>query len=134
MELKSVEASEAALDALLRRSIVSPALPGDFRSRLLTRMVSEPVDVRAREALEQEWRQTQARLLAESVQLRRQTLLWLLGGAFAAGAITMAAMPWVSAHFGARWSVWVPGAVATLGLVASWVGDPRVRRLLATIG
>jgi uncharacterized membrane protein YraQ (UPF0718 family) len=134
MELKSVEASEEALDALLRRSIVSPALPGDFRSRLLTRMVSEPVDVRAREALEQEWRQTQARLLAESVQLRRQTLLWLLGGAFAAGAITMAAMPWVSAHFGARWSVWVPVAVATLGLVASWVGDPRVRRLLATIG
>ena len=134
MELKNSDASDAALDALLRRSLAAPALPVEFRSRLLTRMVSQSVDAEARAALEQEWHQTQERLLAESIQLRRQTLLWLLGGAFAAGAITMAAMPWVTAHFGARWSVWVPVAVAALGLVASWVGDPRVRRALASIG
>jgi len=134
MELRNTDSSDAALEAHLRRSLASPALPHEFRSRLLTRMLSEPVDAQAQAALEQEWRQTQERLLAESIQLRWQTFLCLLGGAFAAGAITMVAMPWVTAHFGARWSVWVPVAVATLGLVASWVGDPRVRRALASIG
>ena len=79
MELKNTDLSDAALEAHLRRSLASPALPNEFRSRLLTRMVSEPVDAQARAALEQEWRRTQERLLAESIQLRRQTLLWLLG-------------------------------------------------------
>ncbi|MEI6458473.1 MAG: hypothetical protein WCP04_06030 [Pseudomonadota bacterium] len=134
MELNAADSADRALHRALREALRPPVLPTDFRAQLRRQLVMQSASMQQQVVLQQEWQCTQARLRAESVQLRWQTLLWLLGGAFAAGAVTMAVMPWVASHYGARWSYGVPVAVATLGLVASWVGDPRVRRLLAQSG
>jgi hypothetical protein len=126
------------LETALRQALPPPAVPAQFRARLLTRLASESssgeVSAAMRAALEQEWRRAQLALEHESVRLRWQTLTWLIGGAFAAGAVTMAAMPWVAEHYGSHWSRWVPVGVAALGLVASGWFDPRLRRVLAQWG
>jgi uncharacterized membrane protein YraQ (UPF0718 family) len=132
MELNN-GADETTLSTHLRAALPAPTLPAGFRSRLLTRMATTEDPAQARMALEQDWQKAQAALRRQSVHLRWQTLLWLLGGAFAAGALTVAIMPWVAGHYGAHWARWVPMAVAGFGLLASWVGDPRLRRYLGNI-
>ncbi len=138
MDLKTPSNEATGLDSALRQALSPPPLPTQFRARLLTRLANEPMSAEAYDAmratLEQEWRRAQRALQAESVQLRWQTLLWLIGGAFAAGAVTAAAMPWVAQHYGTQWSHWVPVGVAALGLGASGWADPRVRRVLAQWG
>jgi hypothetical protein len=134
MELNDGSAVQNTEAADLRSILRPPVLPEGFRDRLLSRMAIESLQSPARDVLEQDWQIAQARLRAESVELRWRTLLWLLGGAFAAGAVTLAAVPWVATHLGGRWSIWVPVGVASLGLVVSWAGDPRVRRWLASGG
>ena len=134
MELNDDTDGQGRLEEGLRSAVRGPALPIGFRDRLLSRMAIESLQSPARDALEHDWQLAQAQLRDESVQLRWRTLLWLLGGAFAAGAVTLAAVPWVATHLGGRWSVWVPVGVASFGLVASWAGDPRVRRWLAGSG
>ena len=134
MELNDDTDGRTTLDEGLRSALHAPVLPAGFRDRLLSRMAIGSAQLPARAALEQDWQRAQVRLREESVQLRWRTLLWLLGGAFAAGAVTLAVVPWVATHWGGRWSVWVPAGVASLGLVASWMGDPRVRRWLGSSG
>jgi hypothetical protein len=121
--------AERELDAALRRALSPPPLPAHFRARLLTRLASTPVGTEVTDAvrasLEQDWRRAQRALERESVRLRWQTLVLVIGGAFTAGAVTVAIMPWVAAHYGTQWSRWVPIAVASLGLLASgWVRRP----------
>jgi hypothetical protein len=134
MELNDGSSVQNTHAADVRNILRPPVLPAGFRDRLLSRMAIESLQSPVRDDLEQDWQLAQARLRAESVQLRWRTLVWLLGGAFAAGAVTLAAVPWVATHLGGRWSIWVPVGVASLGLVASWAGDPRVRRWLASSG
>jgi hypothetical protein len=127
MELnESKTAEEQRLDTALRRALPPPALPEHFRARLLIRLASTPLDAEITESrrasLEADWQRARRALERESVRLRWQTLLLLVGGAFTAGAVTVAVMPWVAEHYGTQWSRWVPIAVASLGLLASGWG------------
>ena len=85
------------LDHALATVLRPPALPEGFRQRLMAHMLQHAADDLAlrRQVLEAEHAQLRARLQAEHVSLRRDTLILLLVSAFAAGAITVAVAPWL---------------------------------------
>jgi hypothetical protein len=82
------------------------------------------VDVGAQRArLERELSAQMAELKSGYVRLQRRTLAAILGGAFAAGAAAMIALPWLQSHFGAGSIIAVPlvGVVVGLAIGASQV-------------
>lgn len=128
MALNDGKGCSDRIDAIGREVWSPPGVPHGFRARLLTRMAAESADPAAlRAQVENEWRRGQERLRRELIALRWQTLVVLLGVAFAAGAVVMAGMPWVEARFGGSVAREVPVAVAGLGLVASWARAPLAR-------
>jgi hypothetical protein len=118
-------ALERALDAALAQALVAPGPSSAFRERLRAAIArSDATDIGAQRAqLERELREQMAELKRGYVRLQRRTLAASLGGAFAAGAAAMLALPWLQSHFGAGSIIAVPlvGAVVGLAIGASQV-------------
>jgi hypothetical protein len=116
---------ERALDAALARALLAPGPSSAFRERLRAAIArGETVDVGAQRArLERELSAQMAELKSGYVRLQRRTLAAILGGAFAAGAAAMIALPWLQSHFGAGSIIAVPlvGVVVGLAIGASQV-------------
>jgi hypothetical protein len=125
--------SDSALDAVLQRVLWPPALPAQFQVRLqaaLARARTAPGLPEARLQLEQERRELLQELQASYVRLRRRSLGTMIGGAFAAGAVSVWAMPWLEAHLGNLGPQALAAAGALVGLTVgllAWrerVGTP----------
>ena len=118
-------ALERALDAALARALLAPGPSSAFRERLRAAIArGDAIDVGAQRAqLERELRMQMAELRSGYVRLQRRTLAAILGGAFAAGAAAMIALPWLQSHFGAGAILAVPlvGVVVGLAIGASQV-------------
>ena len=128
-------ALEQALDQALARSLIPPALPKDFRTQLRAAIARSPSmdHARLRAALEREHAQQLAELQSGYVRLRQRTLGGLIGGAFAAGLLTMLALPWLTSQFGPNAVFALPalGAATGLGLsLRSWWQRSSLARLL----
>jgi hypothetical protein len=112
---------DPALDAELERTLASPEVPAHFRAKLQAALVraadSSLSDTRSR--LECERRERLVELEQKYVRLQRRTLGVMIGGAFAAGALAVVALPWVTAYFG----VYAPLVIASTGAaVGTWIG------------
>jgi hypothetical protein len=118
-------ALERALDAALTQLLVAPGPSSAFRERLRAAIArSDATDIGAQRAqLERELRAQMVELNSGYVRLQRRTLAAILGGAFAAGAAAMVALPWLQSQFGAGSVIAVPvvGAVVGLAIGASQV-------------
>jgi hypothetical protein len=118
---------ERALDAALARTLGNPGPSAAFRERLRAALAragsSEPLSERA--DLERELREQLAELQRGYLRLRRRTLVAIIGGAFAAGGLTMVLLPWLQSQFGSGSIIAVPlaGAVVGLAIGASQVID-----------
>lgn len=110
---------DRALDAALAQALGPPRLPQRFRAELhAARQRLEHTDVaQVRVRLQDEHREQLATLRADFVRIRRTTLGTLLGAAFAAGAVTVVAMPWLRAHFGPVAPVLIAWGGVALGLL-----------------
>ncbi len=110
---------DRALDAALAQALRPPALPRRFRAELgAARQRLELTDVaQLRARLQDEHREQLATLRADFVRIRRTTLGTLLGAAFAAGAVTVVALPWLRAHFGPVAPVLIAWGGVALGLL-----------------
>ena len=107
------------LDQALARTLPVPTLPAGFRVRLSAALArSAEVDLTTRRLmLERERREQLAGLQTDSVRLRWQTLAYLIGGAFAAGAMVAIGVPWLREAFGADAIMAVPAIGAAAGLI-----------------
>lgn len=121
---------EHALDQALNRALRPPQVPHGFRARLSSAVsrAGENDLSAARMRMESERRTRLERLEVEYIRIRRNTLLTLLGAAFAAGAAVVIAMPWLRAHLGAFAPLAVSWGGVTLGLAITF-GEP-LRALL----
>lgn len=112
---------DRVLDAALHRALAPPALRKGVRSDLITalRRLEHADPAPMRERLEHEHRARLAALEMDFVRVRRSTLATLIGVAFAAGAATAIALPWLRAQFGpdAPMAIAWGGAAAGLGIV-----------------
>lgn len=109
---------DRALDEALSRALSGPEVPQTFRTRLnaaLSRTAETDLPS-LRERLERERRQQLEDLEAHYVRLRRGTLGTLIGVAFAAGAATTIAMPWLRANLGAYTPIAITWGAVALGL------------------
>jgi len=120
---------EQRLDIALAQALRAPPLPGDFRTRLdaaLRRANAADHDLGAvRSALAHEQRAQLAKLDADYVRLKRRLLGTLIGAAFAAGAASALAMPWLRTNLGphALLLLIVGGTALGVALAASlWLG------------
>ncbi len=109
---------DRALDQALGRTLSAPELPHAFRTRLNAALsrTAEPDLLSLRDRLESERRQQLEALHANYVRVRRSTLGTLVGVAFAAGAATTIAMPWLRAHLGAYTPMAITWGAVALGL------------------
>jgi hypothetical protein len=107
------------LDQALARILPVPTLPAGFRLRFSAALArSAEVDLATRRLmLERERREQLAGLQTDSVRLRWQTLAYLIGGAFAAGATVAIGVPWLREAFGADAIMAVPMIGAAAGLI-----------------
>jgi hypothetical protein len=95
---------EQRLDAVLSKTFRAPSPTSDFRSRLVAAIARtrEPDGIQTlRTRLEREYQEQLAELRAGYVRMRRRTLAAIIGGAFAAGAGSVFALPWLTELFGA---------------------------------
>src|SRR5690348_7292054 len=117
---------DAALDAALHRALTPPALPAQFNRRLqaaLTRARASPGLEETQLRFERERRELLQQLQAGYVQVRQRTLVTMIAGAFVAGAVSVAALPWLVSQFGTLGPVILTTAGAIAGLVigfAAW--------------
>jgi hypothetical protein len=117
---------QAALERALPRVLSPPALPAQFHTRLqaaLTRAQAAPGLSATRQRFERERRELLQELQAGYVRVRQRTLVAMIGAAFVAGALALAALPWMEAHFGSLGPAMLAGAGAAVGLVigfAAW--------------
>jgi len=107
-----------ALDEALSRTLSGPQVPQTFRARLNAALsrTTETDLLSLRERMERERRQQLEDLEAHYVRVRRGTLGTLIGVAFAAGATTAIAMPWLRANLGAYTPVAITWGAVALGL------------------
>jgi hypothetical protein len=129
------ELLERALDGALARSLVAPALPGDFRRQLVAAVERSAASDHAllRTAIEREHAQQLAELHSGYVRLRQRTLGSLIGGAFAAGLLITLALPFITAHFGQNSVFVLPTIGVAAGLALSlraWWQRSGLARLL----
>lgn len=126
---------ERALDAALARSLRPPQLSAAFRRRLEAAIARSGQDehARLRAQLEREHRQLISDLHSGYIRVSRGTLVTLLAAAFVSGITLVAAMPWLTEHFGPD----VPRVLAGLGValavafgVYSWWPRSPLARLL----
>lgn len=109
---------DRALDEALGRALGSPEAPQTLRTAVnaaLSRTAATDL-LSLRERLESERRQQLEELQARYVRIRRSTLGTLVGVAFAAGAATTVAMPWLLAHLGAYTPMAITWGAVALGL------------------
>lgn len=114
----SADSREQRLDAAVSKALEAPPLPAGFRSRLNAAMARsrEPAGLQTLSTrLEREHRQVLAELDAGYVRLRRRTLMALIGGAFAAGGVAAALLPWLTEMFG-------PAALFVLAVLGALAG------------
>jgi hypothetical protein len=112
---------DRVLEAQLERILAAPEVPAHFRAKLQAALVragdSTLSDVRSR--FERERRERLVELEQNYVRLRRRTLVTMIGGAFAAGALAAAVLPWVTAQFGPNAPLVIASAGAAVGI---WIG------------
>lgn len=118
--------AEQALDLALRRALAPPGAPPELRWRLMAAMQQDGLrDLAAqRAALEAEHARQAQQVRAGYLRLRRETLMWGVGLAFAAGALATRALPWLVAATGWDAGLLMP-SLATLaggatGLAVWW--------------
>jgi hypothetical protein len=123
---------EQALDVALGRALAPPAVPADFRARLMaaiTRTDDETLaETRRRLKLEEAARL--ADLEAGYLRLRRHTFGTLIGIAFAAGTGLALALPWLKQSLGAATPLLLGGLGAAIGVgigVKAWLERGGVR-------
>jgi hypothetical protein len=122
----SADSGEQRLDAALSKALQAPPLPADFHNRLnaaIARMPESDAIQTLRARLEREHRQQLAELDASYVRMRRRTLTALIAGAFAAGGVAAALLPWLTEMLGpaALFVLAVLGALAGLAIgFTSW--------------
>jgi hypothetical protein len=118
-----------ALDGALQRALAPPQVPPHLRVRLQAAMADADARIeRAQRLLEREYRARQAELDARYVILRHRTLGLVVGGAFAAGAVAVAALPWLTANLGPRTPLAVGCLGALVGLamgISFWLSSRR---------
>ena len=109
---------DRSLDEALRSVLRAPGVPATLRTRLDAALSqAEGTDLSAlRRRLESERRQQFEALQAGYLRVQRGTLGTLIGVAFAAGAASAIAMPWLRAHLGAYTPMAITWAGAALGL------------------
>jgi len=127
---------DEALDQVMVRTLVPPALPAGFRTRLQAAMARSGADDLAtrRAMLERERREQLAVFRGDTVRLRRQTIAALLGGAFVGGVVVTAALPWIRATFGAHSGLVLPlvgAGIALLVGAATWARRAGVPQWLS---
>jgi hypothetical protein len=117
--MSAADMPDDRLDQALARILQVPALPAGFRVRLSAALArSAEVDLATRRLmLERERRELQAGLRTDSVRLRWQTLAYLIGGAFAAGATVAIGVPWLRDAFGDDASIALSMIGAAAGLI-----------------
>lgn len=109
---------DRALDGALGRALGAPEVPQTFRARLnaaLSRTTETDLPS-LRERMERERQQQLEELQAHYVRVRRGTVGTLIGAAFAAGAATAIAMPWLRATLGAYTPIAITWGAVALGL------------------
>jgi hypothetical protein len=111
------------LDQALQASMTPPALPSTFRLGLMLALQQERLqDLQARQrALEEEHQRRTQRVREGYVRLRRETLAWVVGVAFACGALATQALPWLQAFTGLSAASLMP-TLATLAACATGLG------------
>lgn len=109
---------DQALDEALSRTLSGPEVPQAFRTRLNAALSrTTETELRSlRERMERERRQQLEDLQAHYVRVRRGTLGTLIGVAFAAGAATTIAMPWLRATLGAYTPIALTWGAVAFGL------------------
>jgi hypothetical protein len=117
---------EQALDAGLGRALSPPAVPADFRARLMAAIsrADEEFLAEARRRLQLEEATRLADLEAGYLRLRRRTLGTLVGGGFAAGAVLTLALPWLKQSFGSATPLLLGGLGAAIAVgigVKAWL-------------
>lgn len=118
MTERSTSGLDHALDGALGRALSGPEVPHTFRARLNAALsrTSETDLQSLRERMERERQQQLEELQAHYVRVRRGTLGTLIGVAFAAGAATAIAMPWMRATLGAFTPIAITWGAVALGL------------------
>jgi hypothetical protein len=108
---------ERALDAALGRALPPPAVPADFRARLMAAIsrVDEETLGEARRRLRREEAARLAELEAGYLRLGRRTLGTLIGAAFAAGVVLTLALPWLKEHLGPATPLLLSGLGGVIG-------------------
>jgi hypothetical protein len=113
----------AWLDQALSRTVVPPPLPAHFRLNLMAAMQHDAMrDLQAqRDALQAEHQRQLAQVRQGYVRLRRETLAWVVGVAFASGALATQALPWLQGFTGADAATLMP-TLATLAACVTGLG------------
>jgi hypothetical protein len=128
-------ALDQALDQALARSLRPPTLSAAFRRGLEAAIArsGEGDHARLRAQLEREHRQAISDLRSGYIRVSRGTLITLVAAAFVSGIALVAAMPWLTEHFGPdvpRVLAGVGVAVAVgFGVFAWWPRSPFARLL-----
>ena len=108
------------LDSALATCLVAPALPAEFRARVMASVLAEQlqeITVRRRQ-LEAEHAQELARLKRGHVLLKRDTLALVTASAFAAGACAQIAIPWLQLHMEFDSAMTAPLLALLIGVAA----------------
>lgn len=129
----SAEFDARMLDQALSRGLAPPALPADFRWRLMAAMQQDGLrDLAAqRAALQAEHQRLLQRERSHYLHLRRDTLVLLLAAAFTGGALAVVALPWLREATGWDPASLMPtlvGLAALASVLGAWWWRLRGRR------
>lgn len=133
-----VPAGGQRLEAALRAAFPPPPLPEGFQRRLRTALLRDAeVDIEARRAaLQARYERERKELQQGQLRLRLHTLALVACLCFAAGALSVLALPWLQRWFGADAGLLMSslalGLGATVG-VGSWAWQAGRLRGLARL-
>ena len=124
MHHKSITPDEQRLDQALQLALEPPALPEQFRRRLMVALQRDTLaDLAKRRAtLEAEHERLSQQVRRGYIRVRRDTLALGAGLAFATGALATVCLPWLQAATGLDAAALMPtlavamGAATTLGV------------------